>query len=370
MYSQLCEPIERRATRRKPTSFAAAFGAPPPRQRRERQTRQRQPGYYTTPLCPRDHIPNPLGTGRCIKLGGDTHRQLYGSEPVAKLCPAGQVRNPSGTGRCIKIGGPTHKQLFAQPKQQPQPKEIRRTSSEGPVKLPLGSAGIAPLADKPTILGWAHSQCKNNRDPLSDLAFASADTAALQDLIRLHDRTCVMSGPLNAKVTAEHKSGQIATIPGDPSTHLTLDDFKALRDSRRRHDPAYKIPGRKHQPTPANWKLYIASDNRSGAEFASVLFVDETKVVQGPYGPEYPVEAVVADLGFIPLTINDALCKPQMVTELIKRLADANRLLAPVAGGWKPVGGFPFSKKHWATDGRERLGKLCQAMIKLLSSPV
>ena len=216
------------------------------------------------------------------------------------------------------------------------------------------------------ILGWAHSQCKNDRDAISGVPFVSAEVAALQDLIRLHDRTCVMSGALNAKVTAEHKAGQVATIPGDPSSHLTIDDFKALRDSRRRHDPAYKIPGRKHQPPPANWQLYISPDNRSGPGFASVLFVDEKKL----NGPAIPLDAVVVDLGFIPLTITDGLCKPQMVVELIQRLAAANRLLVPVAGGWKPAGGFPFSKKHWATDGKSRFSKLCQTLTKLLTTPL
>jgi hypothetical protein len=224
--------------------------------------------------------------------------------------------------------------------------------------------------DKPTILGWASAQCKNDRDPITGQHFASADTAALQDLIRLHDRTCAMSGPLSAKIAVEHKAGLVAKLPGDPSSYLTIDDFKALRDSRRRHEPGYKIPGRKHQPPPPNWQLYIASDNRSGASFASVLFVDTTKVIDGPTGPEYPADSVVIDLGFIPLDVTGALCSPQMVVELVQRLTTANRLLVPVAGGWKPIGGFPFTKKYWATDIKERFGKLCRELTRALTTPL
>ena len=328
-------------------SLASAFGAGPATA--PLFTRRVQPAFRNTykkpalkvlAACPRpDQERNPV-TNRCIKIGGLTHQQLYPPTPAPLPAPA------------------------------PPPQELRRMSSEGPMKLPLGSAGIAPLADRPMILGWAHSQCKNDRDAISGIPFVSADAAALQDLIRLHDRTCVMSGALNAKVTAEHKAGQVATIPGDPSSHLTIDDFKALRDSRRRHDPAYKIPSRKHQPPPANWKLYISPDNRSGPEFASVLFLDERKITQGPGGPIIPLNAVVVDLGFIPLTIMDGLCKPQLVIDIIQRMAAANRLLVPVAGGWKPVGGFPFTKKHWATDGKTRFSKLCQILTKLLTTPM
>ena len=294
------------------------------------------------------------------------YRQPAGPRlPVA--CGPGQERNPT-TGRCIKLGGKTHKRLY--PVAAAPVAELRKTSSEGPTRLPVGSAGVAPLMDKPTILGWASTQCKNDRDPITGELFVSADTAALQDLIRLHDRTCVMSGPLGAKVAAEHKAGLIAKLPGDPSSHLTLDDFKALRDSRRRHEPGYKIPGRKHQPPPPNWQLYVASDNRSGSSFASVLFVDTTKVIDGPAGPEYPADSVVNDLGFIPLDVTGALCSPQMVVELLQRLTTANRLLVPVAGGWKPIGGFPFTKKYWATDTKERFSKLCRELTKALTTPL
>ena len=333
-----------------PAYTAFLFGKSP------RQTRRnvRRPNYY-----------------------GVQQQQPFFRTPTA--CPPGQERNPT-TGRCIKLGGKTHKRLHPQPqpvyqpplfqKQLPQKEVRRRTESEAPTALPVGTAGIAPLADRATILGWAHAHCKNDRDPITGIPFVSAEAAALQDLIRLHNRTCTMAGPLNAKVSVEHKAGQVATIPGQ-TDHMTLDDFKALRDSMRRRDPSYKLPGRRHQPPPSTWQLYIASDNRSGPDFASILFVDTTKVVQGPAGPEYPVESVKMDLGFIPANITGALCAPQLVVELIQRLAAANRLLTPVAGGWKPVAGFPYSKQYWSgSDAKERFGKLCRELTRAVASPL
>jgi len=152
---------------------------------------------------------------------------------------------------------------------------------------------------------------------------------------------------------------------------MTLDDFTALRNSMRRRNPKYKIPGRKHQPPPPNWKLYVASDNRSGPDFASVMFVDVTKVVQTAAGVQYPVESVVLDLGFIPLTITGALCSPRTIVDLLQQLTAANRLLTPVAGGWKPVAGFPFRRSYWsAPDATERLNRLCRDLTKALANPM
>ena len=324
----------RRQTVRKartPT-LAAAFGIP---------------GAHRTVPCKPDEERNPM-TGHCIKKTGKTYKRLYGAPALAPAPAAPAAAAPKLTHADVR----------------------RKTNSEGPIVLPVGSAGVAPLLDKPSILGWAHAQCKNDRDPISGIPFASADTAALQDLIRLHNRTCVMAGPLNAKVAAEHKAGAVATIPGDPQSHMTLDDFIALRNVMRRHDPAYKIPSRRHQPPPANWQLYIASDNRSGPDFASVHFVDVRQIVQGPAGPEYPVESVMLDLGFIPLKVTGAICSPQTIVGMIQQLATTNRLLTPVAGGWKPIAGFPYSKKYWTTDTKERFSKLCRELAKAISSPL
>jgi len=53
------------------------------------------------------------------------------------------------------------------------------------------------------------------------------------------------------------------------------------------------------------------------------------------------------------------------VLELTHRLASMHRLLKLNPDGeWKPVAGFPYSKRYWETDGVERLTRLCSALIK------
>jgi hypothetical protein len=341
----------------------------------------------------------------------DPHQHAYQAVAMQPVCPLGWQRNPR-TGRCIKMAGKTYKALYgppAVPARRPPPvpvvrppppppynpyvadpyvrdpralaplhrrtagraaTEARRRLTEGTSTLPIGTAAPAPLIDRASLMTWIGHNCTNDRDPITGVPFASADAATLQEVLRLHDRTCTLAGPLNDKVAAEHKAGHVATMPGDPSSHMTLDDFKALRDTMRRKYPGYKIPGRKHQPPPPNWQLYVASDNRSGPEYASVMFVDVTKVIHTASGVQYPVSSVRLDLGFIPLTLTGALCAPQMVVELIQRLSAANRLLTPVAGGWKPVGGFPFKKSYWETDGQERFSRLCKELTRALSTPL
>jgi hypothetical protein len=197
------------------------------------------------------------------------------------------------------------------------------------------------------------------------------DASALQELIQLHNRTCVLASPLHTKVALEHKAGNIATVPGDTTTHMTMADFKSLRDAKRRTEPSYKLPARRHQPHPSTWELYVASDNRSGENFASVMYVDTTKIRMGPMGIEYPADSVRVDLGYIPITpIPGALCSAQMIVELVQRLDQANRLLTPVAGGWKPVAGFPYTKRHWETDKVARISQLCRELTRILTSPI
>ena len=332
-------------------------------------------GYYAQPVHPyfgrsvRKTVRQPRVPSLAEAFGA---APVYRKGPTKTLlyapanCPPGQERNPA-TRRCIKLSGKTYKRLHPAVAVADQE---RRVSSNGPITIPIGSAAAAPLLDRNTVLGWTREQCKNNRDPITGVPFASAETAALQDLIRLHDRTCVMASQMNEKVAAEHKAGHLATIPGT-SDNMTMDDFRVLRDSMRRHNPGYKLPGRKHQPPPSNWQLYIGSDNRSGPSFASVLYIDVNKVVQGPAGPEYPLDSVKLDLGFIPTDITGTLCAPQMVIDLVQRLAAANRLLTPVAGGWKPVAGFPFTKHHWSgADVRQRFSKLCQDLTRALTTPL
>lgn len=298
--------------------------------------------------------------------------------PVLQACPPGTQRNPA-TGKCVKIGGRVFKKLFAAPvapAAPPAPVVATpvvaapvRQLTEVPPALPVGTASVAPLGDKTTILAWAAGNCTNAIDPITKESFAATDAIALQQMIRLHNRTCALAPYLHTAVASQHKTGRVATLPDDPTTHMTLDDFKALRDAMRRTNPAYKIPARKHQPPPAEWKLYIASDNRSGVDYVSVLFVDITKARATPTGYEYPVDSVRLDLGFIPVEVAGAICSPTMIIELIQRLTEANRLLMPVAGGWKPVGGFPFTKKYWETERAAKFSRLCRELTKALTTP-
>lgn len=285
-------------------------------------------------------------------------------------CKAGYERNPD-TGRCIKVGGRTHKRRYPIPSAagagagtgagERANQNVRRISSEGPIAIPLGKSGIAPIADKAAILGWAGRNCKHKNDALTGKRFVDESPIALQTLVRLHDGSCVTASALDAAVSAQHKKGEIATIPG--GDHLTLEDFHALRDTMRRTAPGYKIPQRKHQPPPPEWQLYVATDERSGAGFASVLYVDITKARTTATGVEYPIESIRVDLGFIPTT-GGGRCSPQNVVDHLQYLAASNRLLTPVAGGWKPVAGFPFGKKYWESDRALKLDRLCRDLEK------
>jgi hypothetical protein len=95
--------------------------------------------------------------------------------------------------------------------------------------------------------------------------------------------------------------------------------------------------------------------------------VDSTLGRTTPYGVEYPPEAYRVELGYLPAsTPSGAQCAASMVQDLLTRLARSNRLLVPVAGGWKPPAGFPFSKSHWQHAKRaERFTRLCKDLAKL-----
>jgi hypothetical protein len=336
-------PPRRRQTHARPRALAAAFGAAPGRGIHLPGERPPQQALWRAPAAPRP----------------------------APTCAFNQTLNPA-TGRCVKITGRTFKRLRADAAPAPRlapPPAAHRALSEGPLAHPLGRAAVAPLADRATILGWTTANCRNAVDPLTSTAFVSADTTALQELIRLHDRTCTLATPLDRSVAAAHAAGRVATVPGDASTPLTLDDFKALRAARRRRDPGYRLPARRHAPPPATWQLYIASDARSGPQFATVAYVEPAKARRTPFGIEYPPEAYRADLGFIPTTTPaGATCSSQQVVDLLERLARANRLLVPVAGGWRPLPGlgFPLTKRHWETDRASRLSALCQSLAAAL----
>lgn len=320
--------------------------------------------------CKSGMILNPR-TLRCIRASSRIAQELAAKGVIAdylvqyrrtirkpyerKPCSPDQERHPN-TGRCRK----------ATRKQQPaynRPLNLqRRQLSEDPLRTPAGFSMPAPTGGDAE---WIQFNCKNEQDPVTGKRFDRND---IPDLLRLHERTCVTAPNLHNSITADHKAGRVALIPGSQNTHLTREDFNALREGMRRRNPAYKIPGRKAQPPPPEWQLYIASDARSGPDFASILFVDTTKALQGPHGVEYPEESIRVDLGFIPLRVDGARCSPQTVFEIIQRLAATNRLLVPVAGGWKPVAGFHHNKQYWATDRANRFTRLCMQLSKELSA--
>jgi len=196
--------------------------------------------------CPPGSILNPQ-TIRCVRATGKTAHNLakqgdipeyYAQKTVRHsvrkitMCKADQERNPI-TGRCRKT---VKRNGFRNPK------------SEKPLATPKGYADIAPLVAKPWIYEWTRANCWNDRDPLTGIPFSSADTASLQSLVRLHNRSCVMAGPLHANVAAGHKAGVIPSVPGDPARQLTREDYNALRQSMRRYNPTYKIPRRRRYP--------------------------------------------------------------------------------------------------------------------------
>lgn len=287
-------------------------------------------------------------------------------------CPPGTQRNPA-TGRCLKITGRTFKRVFAQaepPAPPPyRPASVYREAREAHA-IPVGAAAVAPIAERSTVLAWAGSQCASSRDAITGQPFTNMDAMQLQELVRLHNRACTLATPLNTKVAIQHKAGEAATVPGDSSEQLTLDDFVALRTAMRRRDPAYKIPGRRRQPPPSSWKLYVSSDSRSGPKFASVLIVDVTKVHMGSEGPEYPLDSIKVDMGYIPIEETPgAMCTPKTIVKLLDELAKRNRLLTATAGGWTPPPGFPFTKAHWERNRAEKVTRLCKDLAKLLGVP-
>lgn len=335
---------------------AAAVYAPPPR---TRVTRRYRPNMTVAAAFGAAAAPPPPPP---VNLTRRTVRP-------AVACPPGSVINPS-TGRCIKVGGRVFRELF--PPAAPEvPVAIpRRATSEEPIALPAGNTAVAPLSSRSIILNWTAGNCRNRTDPLTGRSFSTVDDAYLSSLVRLHNNTCTVASALHDRVSAAHKAGRIATLP-DSTDPLTLPDFKVLRDAMRRTNPGYKLPPRRHRPPPPEWQLYVASDTRSGPEFASVAYVDITKARRTIYGIEYPPEAIRVDLGFIPVeTPAGAMCSAGMVVELLERLDKEHRLVVPVAGGWKPAHGFPFTKAHWSKDRTARFSRLCKDLARAVSLPI
>jgi hypothetical protein len=134
-------------------------------------------------------------------------------------------------------------------------------------------------------------------------------------------------------------------------------------------------PKPRHRATapPPEWKLYVASDQASGPNYATVGYVDTTRGRRTAQGIVYGPDAFRVNMGFLPLFVSPVTggCSIRVVVELLQRAAAANKLLVPAAGGWRPIAGFPFTKSDWE-DGMkaQRLGRLCKDLARALSAPL
>jgi len=167
-----------------------------------------------------------------------TYRRQKGPTP----CRPDQQRNPI-TGRCKKISKTYKRKLYSPPPpfHQQIPFGHRRILSEGPARAPRGTATVAPMG---ASLNWIYGNCRNQQDPLTGTPFSYMNPYDLQDVVRLHDRTCVAAQPLHYKVAGEHGAGRMAMMPGHTGQPMSQSDFDALRDAMRRRNPAYRIPSR------------------------------------------------------------------------------------------------------------------------------
>jgi hypothetical protein len=223
-------------------------------------------------------------------------------------------------------------------------------------RIAVGVSGAAPMEDKESILQWVNTNCKFYKDSITGKNIEDYDLASLQNLVRIHDGSCTLASKLNDRIVEQHKANKIATLPYT-NAHMTLGDFKAVKEAMRRTVPGYKIPARRHIPPPPTWKLYIASDNRSGPDFISILYYDIIKSRSTATGVEYPLEGIRVDLGFLPVVPSI-----QTLLDLIHKASQANKLLTPVAGGWEPAYGFPYSKSYWGLDKSIKIQKLYKAL--------
>jgi len=233
------------------------------------------------------------------------------------------------------------------------------------VKLPVGSARVIPIGERPILLNWIKKHCTSGFDAITNESFADIQTdEELQQLVRLHTGKCVLAPNLHEYVRPIHKRGDFATVPGEKE-HMTRDDFKVLRAAMRRRNPEYKLPGRKHRPPPDDWALYVGTDERSGLNFASVMYVDITQLRRSAGGTaRFEPSAVKLNLGFIP-----QLEGFYQVIELLRQLNEQYKMLKPVPGGWRPIAGFPFTKQFWEKDGPRKFAYLIQELTDALNGP-
>ena len=352
--------------------------------------------------CPPGYFTNPY-TLRCVQATGKVGRELYERgyvspgelqyavaaataygykqrtyrKPritVVKDCEPGYIRS-SKTRKCIKIGGKAYQELnpagntvvgrafapvpLAPVPLAPAPVPLAPVPLAPPLQkltiLPLGSSGTAPMTSKEHILDWTKRNCKFTNNLLTGNIFADDTQENLQRLVRLHDGSCMSAPALHNHITEQTKAGAIATLPHDPSSHLTVGDFDALREVQRRVNPAYKIPQTKHRPPPPEWELFATPEG----DFVRLLYVDKTKAIPTATGPSYPQSSIRVDLGVLP---NDGTL--HTLLDAVKRQAAANKLLTPTAGGWKPTLGFPYAKSYWSRDRKTRVQKLYISLQK------
>jgi len=234
--------------------------------------------------------------------------------------------------------------------------------SAQPLRDPIGQAAVAPLIEPQT---WIDANCSNAVD------FRHATPQALQEVIRLHNHTCVTASGLNAHVVQQHKTGIVGTIPGTTKP-LTQEDYKALRDAMRRRNPAYKLPPLTHKPTPSNWQLYVAQDSHSGPDFATIAYVDTTMATPTATGGyTYGDAAIRIPLGYIPVRAPaGAVCTPQRIVDLLGLAAKKNKLLTSAPGGWRStVSGLPAAKSSWSSaDAAKKFNRLCADLTRLSMS--
>ena len=201
------------------------------------QPRKTMRRYNMPAPCRPDQERNPL-TGRCKKINRKTYRQ-----PVYQNMRQPVYQNP--------YQHPVKPQLYPITKAYQNPRQVafdRRQLSEPSEVVPRGTATVAPIG---ATMDWIRGNCRNSHDPLTGSKFSHINPYELQNVVRLHDKTCVAAQPLHYKVAAEHSNGQEATLPSNPGRVMSTADFNALRTAMRRRNPGYKIPTRKQQ---SEWK--------------------------------------------------------------------------------------------------------------------
>jgi hypothetical protein len=261
--------------------------------------------------------------------GIDVYRQPRGPghEYQRKPCRPDQFRNPE-TGRCKKLT-------------RVKAKTVPKFRSEGRIEIPV--PGVSPLVD---ARSWVRVNCSNKRDPLTG---RTLDSESKDSIVRLHERTCAIDEPLSRSVAAQHAKGRLARIPGT-NTEMTREDFRALRDSMRRRNPAYKIPSLRREEAPESWVLYIEREGN----YLTVKIIDiDTKAVE-------------LNLGYIPI-VGHGRCSTTTIVDMLRSLEAANRLIAPKDNHWQPVVG-PFNKSYWkSADALSKYNRMCHDLANALS---